>query len=165
MTYETYTWMSYICGGLSLVMLIISIFLFFKLKIVDVIGDLTGLKAKRAIKGINEQNTLTASNQNKMAKVRSERTKITEKITKSGNLEKKNTDRGFQVETEKLNMHDKRKNMVANETTILEKNQRSTIGGVQNETTILNVNKLQGHSAGFNIEYEITYTHATERIS
>ena len=164
MTYETYIWLSYICAGLSVVMLIVSIFLFFKLKIFDVIGDLTGSKAKRAIKDINEQNASKTNSRNKVSKTHNERSKITEKITQSGNLERKNTSSGFQMETEKLDMNNRRKNnIVSNETTVLDMNKNDLTNNSQNETTVL-TNTSRNDSVNFNIEYEITYTHATERI-
>lgn len=58
MTYEMYMWICYISAGFSVLMLIVSIFLFFKLKIAIVIGNLTGITAKKAIKIIRQQNSI-----------------------------------------------------------------------------------------------------------
>ena len=61
-------------------------------------------------------------------------------------------------------MNNRRKNnIVSNETTVLDMNKNDLTNNSQNETTVL-TNTSRNDSVNFNIEYEITYTYATERI-
>ena len=58
MTYEMYRMIFQIAGGLSIGLLVVSVILFFVLKIPRVIGDLSGRTARKAIEDIRKQNTL-----------------------------------------------------------------------------------------------------------
>lgn len=86
MTYETYTWMCYICAGLSIFMLIVSIVLFLKLRIKKVLGDLTGFTERKAIRSIREQNSLKEKSSHNIMEINQAQERITDKIAVSGNI-------------------------------------------------------------------------------
>ncbi len=56
MEYESLVILSYIAAAISVVFLIVGVVLFFKLKIIDVIGDLSGSKQRKAIENIKANN-------------------------------------------------------------------------------------------------------------
>lgn len=160
MTYEAYTWMSYICAGLSGVFLVVSIFLFFKLKIKSVIGDLTGTTAKKAIDDIRN-NTLDGKIIQKTSKINRDRGRVTAKITSSGQLMGNEGKSGFCVGTEKLKPFSG-----DNETTVLKELTNETVAlnasiNESNETTVLVEEERKNIII---IEEEITFINTQERI-
>ena len=60
MTYEMYRMIFQIAGGLSIGLLVVSVILFFVLKIPRVIGDLSGRTARKAIEDIRKQKVTKA---------------------------------------------------------------------------------------------------------
>lgn len=56
MGYETFTIICYIAAAISVVLALVGVFLFFKLRIKNVIGDLTGINRKKSIENIKAQN-------------------------------------------------------------------------------------------------------------
>lgn len=175
MTYESYTWMYYICAGLSGFMLLVSIFLFFKLKIVEVVGDLTGSNAKKAIRDIRERNKVTGNKAYKPSEVNQKRGRITDKISNSGNLYSFHESSNISAGTEKLEkaVHSSETEMPDNHTTLLQNkdNNQTTVlkQSTPKMTTASERQKMDniGQIASkyrFSIEYDITFKHATERI-
>ena len=156
MTYEIYRTIFIVFTILAIVTFIVGIILFFALKIPKVVGDLTGINAKKAIENIKNQNAESADRVDDPSVGHSRRIAITDKITPSGALLRKNTggDGGIsttKISTQKL-MEENQKSYYAsggNETTVLsqaamnETMVLSDLAGGSNETTILS-NMPQG---------------------
>lgn len=104
MTYEMYRMIFQIAGGLSIGLLVVSVILFFVLKIPRVIGDLSGRTARKAIEDIRKQNTQSGDKRHKTSAVNRERGMITDRITPSGNLMMNRGPVNTGVVTEKLEL-------------------------------------------------------------
>lgn len=191
MSYEYEVYRYIFIGGaiLAAILFIISVILFFVLKIPSVIGDLSGATARKAIEDIRNQNETTGEKVYKSSLVNRERGKLTDKISPSGNLIK-NPSGGIwgAMTTEKISTQ-KLSEDAANETTVLSSNETTVLGG-GNETTVLGGNETTVLNGGettlldsmpvmnetsllspdmmpsgiFEIEYEITFIHTTEVI-
>ena len=185
MTYEAYTWMCYISAGLSGLMAIISVALFFKLKIVKVVGDLTGSNAKKAIRDIKEKSNAAGKAIYNTGRINQNRGRITDRISNSGNLQQTGIGSDLGIGTEKLSFRDENattvlyENSTSNKTTVLSQNSQL------NETTVLydnlqsaekispetvsnknqNTFKSNNDIQQFLIEQDITFTHSNERIA
>lgn len=163
MTYETYRYIFIGCLCLSILLLVTAVILFFVLHIPNVIGDLSGANAKKAIEHIRNKNESTGEKTYKSSKVNKERGKLTEKISISGRLHKHTTGSLYgAMPTEKISTQ----KLTANETTVLNTGDGETtvlgIGG--NETSVLSP-ALDVADNIFTIEYEITYIHTNEIIA
>ena len=143
MTYDIYR-LIFIVGFIACaVMFVVSVILFITLKIPNVIGDLTGRNAKKAIENIRKQNEASAGKDYKASAVNLERGRLTDKMTPSGNLQRRGITSGFGVHTEKIStMKLEQQASVgmdtdneSNETMVLEQN-------YSNETSVLNHNYL-----------------------
>ena len=175
-----------LCG----VMLVVSVLLFILLKIPKVIGDLTGITAKKAIENIRNQNESSGNKTYKSSPVNKERGKITDKISPSGRLMRNPTDQlGAAMATEKIGTQ----RLSADETSVLDSGNETTVlsmdaqsggnettlldqfGTANNETTLLDQFGGVGNETTvpdpfgtvdneFRIEYEITYIHTQEII-
>lgn len=176
MTYEIYRYI--FLGGAILagIMLVVSVLVFFLLKIPTVIGDLTGANARKAIENIRNHNESTGDKTYRTSQVNRERGKLTDKISPSGRLIK---DPSLSLHgamgTEKIGTQQLQPEEVASETTVLTgeltgANETTVLTGElsdgaenhANETTVLNA---QTFSNEFVIEYEITYIHTDEVIA
>lgn len=150
MTYDVY--MNIYMVGLVLagIMLVVSVILFFALKIPAVIGDLSGATARKAIENIRNQNEESGEKAYKSSAVNRERGRLTDKISPSGSLHTKPSDKlGFGMKTEKistqrLDVEDSGETTLlsaANETTVLSNNAGETEvlneAPAFNETTLL----------------------------
>ena len=141
MTYDIYR-LIFIVGSIACaVMFVVSVILFITLKIPNVIGDLTGRNAKKAIENIRKQNEASGGKAYKASVVNLERGRLTDKMTPSGNLQRRGITSGFGVHTEKIStMKLEQQASVgmdtdneSNETMVLEQN-------YSNETSVLNHN-------------------------
>ena len=156
MTYNMYRYI--FIGGLvlALLMLAAAIFIFFFLKIKNVIGDLTGSNARKAIENIRNQSVSTPANHKKKIDPA--------KQTPSARLAAES------VATTKISPQDRYDSMDAAETTTLNDVQSS-------ETTVLSqeVEKpvavpVAVHEekvfdyTNFSVEVDITYVHSNEVI-
>ena len=183
MTYEIYRYI--FLGGAILagIMLVVSVLVFFLLKIPTVIGDLNGSNARKAIENIRSLNESTGDKTYRSSPVNRERGKITDKITPSGHLIKNPSESLHgAMATEKIGTQTLHpieaadETMVLNngfagsdETTVLDGgfsagNETTVLycEGSSNETTILTSDTLDNV---FVIEYEITYIHSDEVIA
>ncbi len=86
MDYESYMNLCYAAAAVSVFFVIVSTILFFKLKILSVVGDLSGVTARKAIENIRNQNAATKNKAHKSSLVNQERGKVTDRITPSGKL-------------------------------------------------------------------------------
>lgn len=180
MTYEVYRYI--FLGGLalSILMLIASVVLFFVLKIPKVIGDLTGRTARKAIEDIRKQNEQSGDKTYRSSAVNRQRGKLTDKISKSGRLEKRaESPFGTGVITEQLSgkaapvanettVLSEETTVLSNETTVLA-NETTVLEPVSMETTVLTseaapVQAAQSVAPRFQVEYEITFVHTREVI-
>ena len=171
MSYDIYYKVFFIGGAvLAGVMLLLSVLLFFLLKIPHVLGDLTGANARRAIENIRNQNESSGDKVYKTSPVNRERGKITDKISPSGSLMRNPSGiLGGAMATEKISTQE----LPPEETTVLDATNETTVLDTANETTVLNseagettVLDAQPDAAPvFQIEYEITYIHSEEVIT
>ena len=84
MTYDTYRYIFFGGAGLAALSLVIAVLLFFLLRIPRVIGDLSGVTARKAIDEIRKQNELSGNKLHKSSEVNLERGKVTDKIVAPG---------------------------------------------------------------------------------
>lgn len=191
MTYDVYMMIFEVGRILAILMFVVSLILFFVLKIPAVIGDLSGATARKAIENIRNQNEESGEKAYKSSAVNKERGKLTDKISPSGSLHSKPSDKlGFGMKTEKistqrLDSEDAGETTVlsaANETTVLSSNIGETEvlneAPVFNETTLLSpdmmnvpgtvdfgdTSELPPLPGFFEIEQEITFIHTQEMI-
>lgn len=192
MTYDIYR-LIFIEGSIACaVMFVVSVILFITLKIPNVIGDLTGRNAKKAIENIRKQNEASGGKGYKASAVNLERGRLTDKITPSGNLQRRGITSGFGVHTEKISTmkleqqasvgmdtdNESNETMVleqdySNETSVLNHNysNETTVLSQQNvgETTVLSSHMPQNPSETtilnqFMVLEDITFIHTDEII-
>lgn len=147
MSYDIYRYIfigaAIMCG----VMLVVSIILFFVLKIPKVIGDLSGATARKAIRTIREQNEASGEKSYKASGYNEARGRLTDKITHSGSVVQRQGMQNYgghgtaKIATQPLQQEPEVNETTvlggANETTVLsEANETAVLGGV-NETTVL----------------------------
>lgn len=167
MSYDIYRYIFYGGAILSIVMLFVSVFLFFFFKIPTVIGDLNGSNARRAIESIRNSNEQFGKTVHKAKNMDLERSKITDKMTPSGRIAKNS---GFtnkiatlpntqKISQENLINYSEETVVLSNEeTTVLQQDETTVLS---EETTVLDSNVTL---PVFAIEYEITYVHTSEII-
>lgn len=137
MTYDVYMNIYNVGVVLTIIMFVVSLILFFVLKIPAVIGDLSGATARKAIENIRNQNEETGEKAYKSSAVNQERGKLTDKISPSGSLHSKPSDKlGFGMKTEKISTQ-RLDNEDAGETTVLGGGNETTVLSSGNETTVL----------------------------
>ena len=165
MTYDIYRYI--FMGGAILagIMFVLSVLLFFFLKIPHVLGDLTGRNARKAIENIRNQNESSGDKLYKTSQVNRERGKLTDKISPSGSLMRDPSGvlgGGGAMATEKISTQELPPQ--ADETTVLDTaNETTVLNSEAGETTLLDA---QPDTAPvFQIEYEITYIHSEEVIA
>lgn len=127
MTYEQYQLMFYIALAACIILFLLTVILFFVLRIPKVFGDITGLSRKKAIKNINEQS--------EKAKISHGSDDETDRISSSGRIISDYT--GNTVVTEKI---DTARIARGQETTVLPGNVGETTvldGFGAGETTVL----------------------------
>lgn len=148
MTYEIYRYIFIGAAILCGIMAVVSVLLFFYLKIPRVIGDLSGSTARKAIEEIRKQNESSGHKTYKTSLVNQERGRLTDKISPSGNLYPVETDPlGGAMATEKIGTQQ------LDATDILD-----NFGS--EETAVLSDMTINT----FVIEHEITFIHTNELI-
>ena len=134
MTYEVYQYIFYGGMGVAVLFFIVSVLLFFVLRIPDVIGDLTGATARRAIEDIRNRNEETGEKLYKSSTVNKQRGRLTDKISESGRIISRNPNEfGGAMATEKISTQ----KIANNETTVLSSSNETTLLSTENETTLL----------------------------
>ena len=120
------------------VMLIVSVLLFFFLKIPQVIGDLTGATARKGIESIRAQNEQSGAKTYKSSAVNRQRGKLTDKITPSGRLEQRESGSlGGAMATARIDVSQAPVGEAAPETTALESADENVTTVLAEETTAL----------------------------
>lgn len=176
MTYEMYRYVFLGGAALAGIMLIVSVILFFAFRIPRVISDLSGRTARRAIEDIRRQNEQSGDKTYKSSPVNMQRGKLTDKISRSGRLIKREeTPFGTGVVTEKISTQE----LPPQETSLLAPESETTVLDQGNDTTVLNqaaygetsvlqpevMAAAQDAEQPFVIEYEITFIHTNEVIA
>ncbi|MBQ6824655.1 MAG: hypothetical protein IJP27_08365 [Clostridia bacterium] len=136
MSYEFYRFV--FIGGAILagIMLVVSVLLFFLLKIPHVVGDLSGRNARKAIENIRNQNESTGNKYYKPSHVNRERGKITDKISPSGNLVKNPSGGlGVAMPTEKISTQEL--SIDPNATDVLSTENTTDVLSTENTTDVL----------------------------
>lgn len=162
MTYDIYRYIFYGGAALAVIMLVVSIVLFFMYKIPSVIGDLTGSTARKAIEDIRNQNESSGNKVYKTSHVNRERGKLTDKISPSGGLIRNPSEAiGGAMATEKISTQELP--LESDGTTVLNSlNETTVLEASSCETTVLTP---VTETNAFVIEYEITYVHTDEIIA
>jgi len=139
MTYDVYMMIFEVGRILAILMFVVSLILFFVLKIPAVIGDLFGATARKAIENIRNQNEESGEKAYKSSAVNKERGKLTDKISPSGSLHSKPSDKlGFGMKTEKISTQ-RLDSEDAGETTVLSAaNETTVLSSGIGETEVLN---------------------------
>lgn len=150
---------------LSAVTFLISLALFFVLDVSRLVGDITGITARKAIENIRKGNEITGDKAYKPSPVNKSRGKLTDKISASGQIVPNSTVMGVSTGTEKLyasELHPQEQNASGNETTAL--------SITSNETTLLSQNApVATNSAmisenGFVLDLEMDFIGSVELI-
>lgn len=102
MSYDIYRYMFFGSAALALVMLVVTLILFITLKIPYVIGDLTGINARKGIAAIRSRNEESGVKTYDSSPVNRERGKITDKISAPGQIMPKVSADGGAMRTEKI---------------------------------------------------------------
>ena len=89
MSYETYRLIFWGGTFLAGIMLIISIIIFFAFDIPDIIGNLTGRNARKAIKNINKRDDKPKKEKRRLGRTDYSKDYLTEKLSLTENLDKK----------------------------------------------------------------------------
>ena len=155
MTYDTYHLIFQVSGIAAIVMLILTVVLFFVLKVPKLVGDLSGRIARKGIESIRAQNVQSGDKRHMTSAVNRERGTVTDKISPSGQIIPKNTI-VTGVMTEKINVQEE----PGNDTVVLTETQ---------ETEVLTDIPFAGETSRLNnlfqIEYEICFIHTDEKIN
>lgn len=80
----------------------VAILLFFVLHVPQLIGELSGITARKGVEAIRKQNETSGNKAYKPSKVNAERGKLTDRITVSGQLRPRKGGNGIGAETEKI---------------------------------------------------------------
>jgi len=170
MSVELLQMLSLIAYVLAGIFLLISVALFFRYKVRDLIGDLSGANARKAIENIRQQNETTGDKAYKPSAVNMARGRVTDKMTSSGRLQPKSEDVQYGVGTEKFGtdqlMAQAQETTVLDqpdgETTVLvEPSPETTILEPAAETTLLYENQPQ---QGFQVDVDMGFRSTDEII-
>lgn len=125
---------SYILAG---IFLLISVVLFFRLDVIKLIGDFTGVNERKAIESMRQQNEDGVAKGYKPSKTSSSRGNVTDKISPSGRLQHNTSKLNSVSQTEKFST--KELTPSGNETTVLTAgaNETTVLSAGINETTVL----------------------------
>lgn len=156
MSIERLQSMSTIFYIIAVVLLFIAIALFFLLDIRRIIGDLTGITARKAIEDIRRQNENTGEKNYKSSPVNVARGRLTDKISPSGKLIKSTGGIEISPQTEKFNTSELSSDTGNTEVLNTGMNETTVLSHSTNETTVLNKE--------FCIEFEIGYAESKEII-
>lgn len=188
MSSTEYMIICYISAALCILSFLITLFIFFKMNILGVIGDLSGTTAKKGIETIRNENARTGNKAHKTSHINRERGRLTDRITSSGKLSPHGESIELSVGTEKFNTGKLTEADYGEETTVLNSynNDETTVltngyseettvlaSSYNEETTLLSYNYAENSftlknslaNAGVVIEEEIIFVHSNERIN
>ena len=175
MTYDIYRYIVIGAAILCGIMFVISILVFFLLRIPKVISDLTGATARKAIKNIREQNEASGDKAYKVSAFNEARGRLTDKISPSGNIVQQYQSQMRGIDTTKIRTQELQVEETANQTTVLEQYNETTVLSDAGETSVLGApEQTYGETVvlspvaadtEFRGEFEITYIHTNEVIA
>lgn len=159
-------------GGMitAIVFGVLAVILFFALHIYSVIGDFTGITAKRRIRKLKDEGSGRAKS--KLSAIRNNTSNILVRHNKTTSKLDKN--QVAEKETHKLfKNREKIQNKNANETMVLQRNEAETtvLQSAKNDTMVLQCDKNKTAVLGsdeqvyFEIEQDIVITHSDEKIN
>lgn len=171
MTYDVYMMIFEVGRILTIIMLVVSLIVFFILKIPIVIDEIFGITKKRAIENIRKQNE-------EFDEVNKEHGKLKDKISSLGTLQSNRSDNsGFTVKMENRNTqklinetielnHYAGKNLLQNETPVYKETSLLSSNVMKESGTadFGNTCELPPLPGTFAIEQEITFIHTEEII-
>ena len=163
---HTLSLVAYILAGLFL---LVSVALFFRFKVPELIGDISGANAKKAIESIRKQNEDSGSKVYSPSHVNLSRGKLTAKMSASGKLQRNTRDMGVGVRTEKIStqklMYQTEATtlleQISPETTVLMQPQETTVLPQSQETTLLYPDNSNG---GFSVDVDMCFMGSNEVI-
>lgn len=167
MSYEMYRYVflgaAIACG----VFLVISIVLFFALRIPKVLSDLTGRTERKAIEAIRMQNEKSGDKSYQSSPVNLERGKLTDKISRSGRLiPREGSPFGTGIITEKISTQRLSAEDYTDETAVLTASEETAVLDTSmGETAVLHAEENTPTEQAFVVEYEITIIHTNEVIA
>lgn len=166
MSYEMYRYVflgaAIACG----VFLVISIVLFFALRIPKVLSDLTGRTERKAIEAIRMQNEKSGDKSYQSSPVNLERGKLTDKISRSGRLiPREGSPFGTGIITEKISTQRLSAEDYTDETAVLTASEETAVDTSMGETAVLHAEENTHPEQAFVVEYEITFIHTNEVIA
>lgn len=166
MSYEMYRYVflgaAIACG----VFLVISIVLFFALRIPKVLSDLTGRTERKAIEAIRMQNEKSGDKSYQSSPVNLERGKLTDKISRSGRLiPREGSPFGTGIITEKISTQRLSAEDYTDETAVLTASEETAVDTSMGETAVLHAEENTPTEQAFVVEYEITFIHTNEVIA
>ncbi len=157
MSYEFYNSAFIVALVLSVIMLIVTVLLFFLLNIRTAIGDITGLGKRKAVENMQNKGKAT-KNDNRLANKDNSAGKA-ESITQGS------------VKTSKISPQDRYDTLEASETSLLAEQPgfettvlNSEETGVGASVEAVEQNEQWTGYADFYVEYDITYVHSNEVI-
>lgn len=163
MTYETYRYIFSIAGILCIVMFVVSVILFIVLRVPQLIGDLSGSAARKAIQDIREKNEQSGDKTYRTSTVNRNRGKLTDKISPSGKIQA-TTQSPLATGVITTKIATQNLQQTAEETTVLQPSAEAEnmIGEGAGETTVLTSEETAVKD--FEIEVDITYVHTNEIV-
>ena len=170
MSIEMLQTLSLIGYMLSGVFLIITIILFFVLKVPQLIGDVTGATARKAIEDIRRQNEESGDKAYKPSAVNAARGSLTDKISASGKLIKNSGKISAGIGTQKIGTQKLvQEAQMGQETTFITEaaSQETTVLTLETialspETSVLNTERIR--EDGFCVDVELGFCESTEII-
>ena len=154
MTYDWYRYINIIFAILCVIMLIVTVFLFYKLKIRKVIGDITGSTARKAINDIREQSSKVSEHAYTSNSLKPHKYRITDKITHSGKI--------VNEPSKKLHRNADSTEELTEATVLLASSQETMLLHESSETMVLGNHNMVSM---FEVEEDMTYTHTNEVIN
>lgn len=139
MSVELLQKLSMFCFMMAGILLISSVWLFFRLDIRKLIGDITGFNAKKAIAQIRQQSE-AGNDSFKLSRANRPRERVTDKMSPSGRIEKITDHMVEAVGTERLVVQPEM--MTAEETTVLNQEPETTIFTLEKELCFLGSKEL-----------------------
>lgn len=139
MSVEVLQKLSMFCFIMAGILLVSSVWLFFRLDVRKLIGDVTGFNAKKAIAKIRKQNE-AGNDSFKLSRANRPRERVTDKMSPSGRIEKIADHMVESVGTERLVAP--LKMVTADETTVLTQEPEITIFALERELCFLGSKEL-----------------------
>jgi hypothetical protein len=154
MTSETYEIYRYVfLGGAILagIMLVVTVLVFFKLKIADVIGYFTGANKRKAVEQIKLNNENAEDKFTLTGRLNRDRRRVTDKISPSGNVVQQYQAQMRGIDTTKIQTQELPQE--GGETSVLQSGETSVLDAA-GETSVLNVAMPAGETSVLDVSMQ-----------